>query len=148
MTGPIPGALGSLSNLTRLRVARNPLTGQLPLRLTNLAELTVFDASETNVCMPADPRFQRWRNAIEVRGTFLGRSCESHAGDLAALEAFYDATGGSNWTNSTNWKTSAPLWQWHGVETDTDGRRVTRLDLASNDLTRSDPARTGTLDQP
>ena len=34
--------------------------------------------------------------------------------DKAALEALYDATDGSNWTNSMNWKTAQPLSPWHG----------------------------------
>ena len=42
--------------------------------------------------------------------------------DRAALEAFYDATGGASWTNNTNWKTAAPLDEWHGVTTDAAGR--------------------------
>ena len=50
----------------------------------------------------------------------------SVATDRAALEAPYVATGGTSWTNSTNWKTEAPLGDWHGVSTDDDGR-VRRL---------------------
>ena len=34
------------------------------------------------------------------------------ATDRAALVALYDATGGETWTNSTNWKTDAPLGEW------------------------------------
>ena len=54
--------------------------------------------------------------------------------DREALEVFYDATGGPNWKNATNWKTAAPLSEWHGVTTDDDGR-VTWLDLYDNGLT-------------
>ena len=39
----------------------------------------------------------------------------SLATDRAALEALYDATDGPNWTDNTNWKTDAPLDEWHGV---------------------------------
>ncbi len=53
--------------------------------------------------------------------------------DRAVLEALYDATGGANWTDNTNWKTSAPLDEWYGVTTDADGR-VTELDLYDNGL--------------
>ena len=66
------------------------------------------------------------------------------ASDRAALEALYDATGGPGWTDSTNWKTSAPLGEWHGVTTDTAGR-VTRLELPANDLAGSIPAALGDL---
>ena len=64
--------------------------------------------------------------------------------DREALEAFYDATGGPNWTNRTNWKTSAPLGQWHGVTTDADGR-VTHVLLRRNNLTGRIPAEIGNL---
>ena len=57
----------------------------------------------------------------------------SAATDRAALEALYDATRGGTWGISTNWKTAAPLSQWHGVTTDAAGR-VTRLELRNNRL--------------
>ena len=60
--------------------------------------------------------------------------------DKAALEALYDATDGSNWTNSMNWKTAQPLSPWHGVTTD-GGGRVTRLSLPDNQLTGEIPAK-------
>lgn len=49
---------------------------------------------------------------------FLGFAAEalaqgSVATDRAALEAFYDATGGPDWSINTNWKTSAPLHPRH-----------------------------------
>ena len=64
--------------------------------------------------------------------------------DRAALVARYDATGGTNWTNNTNWSTTAALSTWHGVTIDADGR-VTRLNLGSNGLTGSIPAALGNL---
>ena len=67
-----------------------------------------------------------------------------HAGDRAVLAAFYDATGGPGWRISTNWKTEAPLRDWHGVTTDADGR-VSELTLDSNDLSGPVPARLGDL---
>ena len=68
----------------------------------------------------------------------------SVAEDKAALEALYDATDGSNWTTSTNWKTSEPLSEWHGVTTDADGR-VTQLSLIGNGLSGTIPAELGDL---
>ena len=64
------------------------------------------------------------------------------ASDRAALEALYDATGGPGWTDSTNWKTSAPIGEWFGVTTAAAGR-VTGLNLRGNDLTGSIPAELG-----
>ena len=68
----------------------------------------------------------------------------SAATDRAVLEAFYDATGGASWTNSTNWKTSAPLGDWHGVTADAGGR-VTKLFLDENALTGPIPVELGRL---
>ena len=53
--------------------------------------------------------------------------------DRAALVAFYNATGGANWPNNTNWLTNAPVSQWYGVTTDDNGW-VTELNLTSNRL--------------
>ena len=53
--------------------------------------------------------------------------------DKDALVALYNATGGANWTNNTNWLTNAPIGQWYGVTTDGRGR-VTELNLTSNQL--------------
>ena len=53
--------------------------------------------------------------------------------DLAALVALYNATGGPNWTNNTNWLTAAPIDQWYGVTADSQGR-VAGLNLTSNQL--------------
>ena len=58
--------------------------------------------------------------------------------DRATLVALYNATGGANWTNNTNWLTTAPIGQWHGVTTDSQGR-VTNLDLADNQLSGTIP---------
>ncbi len=68
-----------------------------------------------------------WGLAAEATGQ------GSSATDRAALEALYDATGGPDWIDDTNWKTAAPLGEWYGVTTDADGR-VTGLDLGWNEL--------------
>ena len=60
------------------------------------------------------------------------------------LEALYDATAGPSWTKSTNWKTNAPLGQWHGVGVDAEGR-VTALHLWGNGLSGLIPSALGRL---
>ena len=62
----------------------------------------------------------------------------SIATDRAALEALYEATGGADWADSTNWRTDAPLNEWYGVWTD-DGGCVTELQLGGNGLAGSIP---------
>ncbi len=65
--------------------------------------------------------------------------------DRAALVALYDSTNGANWDTNTNWNSSAPLREWHGVFTDAAGR-VDSLELRTNNLTGSIPAALGDLD--
>ena len=65
--------------------------------------------------------------------------------DREVLEALYDATGGESWTDSTNWKTAAPLGEWFGVTTDADGR-VTTLVLYGNGLADPIPGALGRLE--
>ena len=62
-------------------------------------------------------------------------SAQTVADDKTALTAFYNATGGANWTNNTD---------WHGVDTNDDGRVIT-LVLSNNNLTGSIPAEIGKL---
>ena len=64
--------------------------------------------------------------------------------DRRVLEVLYDATGGASWTDRSNWKTAAPLGEWHGVTTDPAGR-VTRLHLDDNGLVGSLPPVLGSL---
>ena len=62
-----------------------------------------------------------------------------------ALEAFYHATGGANWTSKDNWlDATKPLGEWHGVTTNSAGE-VTRLILRGNELSGSLPAKLGNL---
>ena len=53
--------------------------------------------------------------------------------DRRVLTSLYEATNGSDWTDSTNWLTAAPLSAWFGVATDDNGR-VTNLELSENGL--------------
>ena len=49
-----------------------------------------------------------------------------------ALIAFYDATGGDDWTTNTGWKTDTTVGNWYGVTV--AGGHVTELDLSDNNL--------------
>ena len=66
--------------------------------------------------------------------------------DRAALVALYNATGGADWTDNTNWLSNEPLSEWHGVTTNSDGR-VTELNLVSNQLTGEIPVELAQLSQ-
>ncbi len=62
----------------------------------------------------------------------------------AALVALYNATDGANWTRNTNWNTTAPVADWYGVTTNTDGH-VTHLYLSNNSLSGAIPTEIGNL---
>lgn len=133
LSGSLPARLGDLAGLTTLRIGDNALSGPLPTSLsrTPLQELRYVN---TDLCVPpaaSFPRFQDWLAAIpQHEGT--GVECPALT-DREILTALYHATGGANWENSDNWVTDAPLSEWHGVETNAEGR-VTSLDLRRNGL--------------
>ena len=58
--------------------------------------------------------------------------------ERTVLVALYDATGGTNWNNKTNWKTNQPFSEWYGVTTNADGQ-VIGLMLIRNELSGSIP---------
>ncbi len=64
--------------------------------------------------------------------------------DRDTLMALYDSAGGDGWHNNTNWNSSAPLGDWHGVTTDADGS-VRQLDLSQNNLIGTIPTQIGDL---
>ena len=150
LTGAIPTELGNLSSLTWLALNGNQLTGALPQSFTNLTALDDFAFSDNaGLCAPTDVAFQTWLQGIsnsnmtiEVAVPF-GPNCPKLT-DRDILIALYNATGGANWTDNTNWLSDEPLGDWYGVTTDADGR-VTKLDLMDNRLSGRMPSQLGDL---
>ena len=74
-------------------------------------------------------------------GTFslfaVGEATVSIPAQREALVALYNATGGPNWTNNTNWLTDNDISTWYGV-TVFNGQ-VTRLGLSRNSLSGNLP---------
>lgn len=141
LTGELPADLGSLAEMTALRMGGNDLSGRLPQSLTRLA-LAELHYSNTGLCAPADATFRTWLSGIASHdGT--GVACAGLS-DREILETLYGATHGPNWTSSDNWLTDAPLADWYGVETDDSGR-VTHLRLWRNRLSSSIPPELGGL---
>ena len=64
--------------------------------------------------------------------------------DRAALVALYNTTDGANWHDKDKWQSEAPMGEWYGVTTNSDGR-VTHLVLYNNELTGEIPAKLGSL---
>ena len=142
LSGPIPGSLGNLSRLEGLWLARNALSGAIPGNLGSLNNLVWLSLdNDTGLCLAPDfpPESEFARLAQE-----LGLVDCGVARDRAALVAFHDSTGGPDWTDRGNWKTSAPLGDWQGVTTDAAGR-VTELLLVANGLTGVIPPALGDL---
>jgi Leucine-rich repeat (LRR) protein len=142
LSGPLPDSLGKLSALTRLDVSGNGnLAGRLPQSLTALG-LDELRYSNTRLCVPEDAEFQEWLDGIrEHEGS--GRQCPPTS-QYDILAAIYEATNGPKWGNNDNWLTDAPLGEWYGVSTDSDGQ-VTRLDLGWNFLQGQIPSEIGGL---
>ena len=142
LDGRLPPPLGQLAQMTELRVDGNPrLAGRLPESLTALS-LTTLAYAGTGLCTPMGGAFRSW---LETVGSHEGTSQECDAiTDREALDAIYHALGGPGWTIGSNWLTSAPMGDWHGVTTDGEGR-VTRLELAFNGLEGEIPPETGGL---
>ncbi len=125
LAGELP-SLGLLSELTELKLGRNPsLAGRLPLSLAQLS-MSVLDFGGTGLCAPNEAGFQSWMGSVKtLNGT--GRNCEILS-DRNILEAVYRTADGPNWENSKGWLTDAPLGEWHGVTVDSL-ERVTEIVL-------------------
>ena len=144
LIGSIPPELGNLTYLESLRINDNRLSGQLPYELTNLVVLdTLYFNGNDGLCAPGAAAFQDWLKSIAQVG---GDTCVSGSeeADRGALTALYNATGGDNWFNNTNWLTDAPLSEWHGVSTNDEGH-VVSLDLGHNSLSGAVPPEIGGL---
>ena len=144
LTGEIPAELGDLSNLTHLDLGDNQLTGEIPAELGDLTNLQFLrlQGNQLTGCIPAGLRDVP-DNDLDELGLADCASGDA-ASDRAALVALYNATGGRNWRTNGNWLSNAPMGEWHGVTTDSDGR-VTELSLAINQLTGEIPAELGNL---
>ncbi len=144
LAGRLPASLAQLASMTSLRIDGNVgLAGPLPLTLSALS-LQEFAYTGTGLCTPSDQAFGDWLAGISSHdGT--GTVC-SPLSDREILEILFEATGGTDWTNASNWLTDEPLGDWSGVTTDSDGR-VVALELSGNNLSGPFPPEVGDLDQ-
>ena len=141
LSGHLPAVLGQLVGLKELRIGDNALSGRLPLSIAALP-LEAFDYGSTGLCTVDDASFEAWLNGIPQHiGT--GVACPPLT-DREILELLYLNTGGSSWTESRGWLSNAPLSEWQGVETESDGR-VVGLALRRNRLSGSVPSELGDL---
>ena len=136
LTGPIPPELANLSSLRTLSIGGTGLTGPIPAEFVNLS-LDRFLWQDTKLCSPTDGAFQDWLESLRVNQG--GGPCVKDA-----LEALYEAAGGDQWTNNTNWLTDEPVAEWYGVTVDERGLPVS-LTLRNNGLEGSISTEIGTL---
>jgi hypothetical protein len=76
------------------------------------------------------------RNTIEIKGEISQLQKD-------ALIAIYNSTNGANWINNTNWLSTQPVSDWHGVTV--SGNKITQLDFSNNNLTGTLPTEIGGL---
>ena len=106
--------------------------------LINLADVLLI---MTYIANPLDPTLPDGIG-LATEQTTIAIAVEQ---DRAVLIALYEATGGDNWENNTNWlSNTSPLDQWYGVTTD-DAGRVDSLELADNQLMGPIPEALGNL---
>ena len=156
LTGSVPAELSELSDLEWLSLSDNQLSGPLPATFTQLASLNTFwFGNNSGLCAPTTDEFHAWLESVDYHdgpscsdkdtpAPPIGEEPEPLTGDHAVLVALYNATNGYNWTRNDNWLTDAPIGEWHGVETDEDGR-VVELDLEDNQLSGEIPPELGDL---
>ncbi len=142
LTGTIPSELGNLVALERLYLGDNRFWGELPLSLTALSKLErfEFDYNSAGLCAPVDAVFQEWLSAIAY---VHGDRCVQPAAapderEMAALAAIYNATGGDDWFDRTNWLSDEPAQFWSGISVDSEGH-ISELRLGGNDLSGEIP---------
>ena len=145
LTGRIPPELGQLQNLRALYLGSNRFTGRIPPELGQLQYLRTLYLSGNRFsgCLPQELRDVANNDFEELGLPFCGPAAPA-AADSLALVSLYNATGGPNWTNNTNWLSDRPLGEWYGVSTSAEGR-VSNLNLRSNQLTGRIPPELGQL---
>lgn len=124
-SGPVPAELGNLGNLEVLWLHDNQLSGELPGELTNVGSLE---------------QLSLFGNNLEWAETYA----PGIVADMVGLMALYESAGGENWSNSSNWHTTTPVGEWHGV-TSGAGGLVTELTLSGNGLNGDIPPQLGNL---
>ena len=129
LTGEIPASLGNFRRLWHLDLSNNNLTGEIPSSLANLSQLRsiTLAGNQFTGCIPASLHGKGF-NDLGQLGLPYCTAETTPSPDRAALVALYNATVGDNWTSNTNWMSDSPVWDWHGITADRDGR-VTQIEL-------------------
>ncbi len=163
LSGAIPTELGNLTNISWLNLSYNQLSGAVPESFTNLVNLYVntqyndygldlgFNRLSISGLSPALDTFLAakdpdWKDTQWTPWTSCADVTQIPTSECNALVAFYNATGGPDWDDHTNWLESGTPGSWYGVTV--SGGHVTGLSLGwNNNLVGSLPAELGDLGQ-
>ena len=140
-TATAPGDYGAHSGTVALQPQQ-----QQACFTVNLVDDADAEGDETFTVTLSNPVNATLGTPAVATFTIVDNDDTTVATDRAALVAFYNATGGANWTFNTNWLSNEPLSEWRGVTTNDDGR-VTELDLRNNQLTGEIPEELSQLPQ-
>ncbi|KAG0556393.1 hypothetical protein KC19_11G050500 [Ceratodon purpureus] len=91
LSGPIPAALGSLSNLTQIMLAQNKFSGTLPPSLGNLTSLTTLGLYENRLTGEIPPEFGGMTNMtlLLLGNNSLSGSIPASLGKLSKLQQLH-----------------------------------------------------------
>ena len=146
LTGPIPPELGDLADLEHLRLRDNRLSGVVPAALARLDRLSSLLLSDNEFAAP----FPRALYAVSHHDLYRDLLClptprtpPELLADCTALLAMRDVLAGDA---RLDWRQSASIFSWKGVELEGNPFRVTRLRLNDLGLNGRIPPRLGELD--
>ena len=147
--GPVEPAVVPVS---RVSLNNNSLTLAIGDDATLIATVVPTTTTETVIWESSDETVVSVTQNGRIRGVSQGTatvtvtvsdksaSClvKVVQSERALLVAFYNATGGDEWTNKDNWCSSKPLSEWYGIKTD-DAGHVYEIKLVFNNLTGQIP---------
>ena len=104
LTGEIPVELGSLANLEVLSLSDNQLSGMVPQTLAGLTTLESLSFyNNLGLCAPVDDAFQTMAAGDFHRIWQQLCPWRTRRRIRAVLVQVHSATDGANWTNKGNW---------------------------------------------
>ena len=138
LRGELPPELASLRGLRYLDLTDNDLSGEIPSELASLRGLYMMylGGNQFTGCIPAGWKSTRRNDFDRLDLSFCARIHDRS--DTETLAAIYNALGGEEWKNNTNWLSDEPVDDWHGIRVDADGRGDA-LNLRDNRLSGEIP---------
>ena len=138
LRGELPPELASLRGLRYLDLTDNDLSGEIPSELASLRGLymTYLGGNQFTGCIPAGWKSTRRNDFDRLDLSFCARIHDRS--DTETLAAIYNALGGEEWKNNTNWLSDEPVDDWYGIRVDADGRGDA-LNLKDNRLSGEIP---------